>query len=338
MEPFLSIDDLQISFSDDQELKFTDSRIKERTVEEACDLSGGKFSLGKLRDRQNPAQRSTSCGDKNLLRPYYSVANAEKNHYNGDLPSISLLPARRQLKNETKAGCYRGKPRCLDVDDFTVGQAPAAINSNTKGKIEEGRRWSGCTKRAYSPFAEMELCFDGKQGRKKGPLAVNSSGFCDLSQKCNLDMTLQTFSSEKKWPLTASPRNIFSPRRSFTYRADPQGRGKECSLRRKQSILRNLPEKVNEFIDVEISRIKGGEKVHSTPKHAGRAFPGCNCQERQLFSQDLIKLKNGRSSVLLEKRGKGNMIGLHNKGNDDLELSGSSLNHLDKDLAVCHRD
>ena len=324
MEPLLSLDDLQISFSDDQELKFTESRIKEQNFEEACDLSGEKFSLVKLRYRQNPAQRPTSCGDKNFLRPHYSVANAEKNHYDGELPSISQLPPRRQLKNETKTGCYRGKLSCLDVDDFTVRQAPATINSNTKGKIEKRRKWSGSTKRTYSPFAEVELCYDGKQGRKNGPLAANSSGFCDLTQKFNLDMTLQTFPSEKNGPLTASPRNIFSPRQSFTYRAEPRGRGKECSQRRKQSIPRNLPEKVTEFIDVEISLIKGGEKVHSTPEQAGRAFPGCDSQEGELFGQNLIRLRKGRSSVLLEKRGSGNMAGLYNKGNDDLELSGSS--------------
>ena len=322
MESSLSLDELHISFPE-QELKITEPRSEVQNEEEACDLLRENFSYGRWRCRETTTEQNQSSGkNEHFFEADYLVANPERETYAGKLPNICPGAPRKWLKNGIKKGRMR-EFSCIDVDDFTARGKPKAMIA--KPRIEETHKRSVGTKQANlssTAISQDNGCFEG-QNLKYDPL-IGSRETPEYSLSCNLELNLtrktQTFPLEQNMLSTASSRNIFSPRKSFGSSTELKRRSKECSEKNLQELRLDLPEKFTKFVEMEISLIKGGQKVHSTQKRRDHAMPACIYQETELFIPKSMAPRKSRDS-LLDKRYSREKTGCYNTRKMDSGLS-----------------
>lgn len=289
MESILSLEELHISFAD-QEFKSMDSIIEERNQEEASDLLREISNHENSRRRGRTVERQSSSRHDCFLKSDYVVVSTERKSCVVKLPDISPATQRRRKRNGMKNDGIRGEFSCIDVDDFTISGSPAMMN--TKRRIEERNQWIGSARRDHLPSTEIEDGYLDRHKKKNDPV-VKSKGNLDssrshvsnLSLRHNLTKDVQALPSEHNALPPASPRNIFSPRRRSAFGSTDaqQGRKKDWTEKNTQNLPLDLPEKITEFIEMEISHIKGGEKMHSTQKRMDRSLSAYYSQETELF-------------------------------------------------------
>ena len=324
MESILSLEELHISFAD-QEFKFMDSIIEEQNQEEASDLLRQIFNHENSRRRGRTVERQSSSRHDCFLKSDYVVANTERKSCVGKLPDISPTTQHRRIRNGMKNDRIRGEFSCIDVDDFTISGSPAMMN--TKRRIEERNQWIGSARRDHLPSTEIEDGYLDRQKKKndpvvkyKGNLDSSRSHASNLSLRHNLTKDVQALPSEHNVLPPASPRNIFSPRPRSAFRStDAQkGRKKDWTEKNTQNLPLDLPEKITEFIEMEISLIKGGEKMHSTQKRTDRSLSAYYSQETELFGPKSKESRKSGLSPLLQKRiSSGEKTGCYSKRNMD---------------------
>ena len=310
MESVLSLEDLHVSIAD-QEFKFMDTVIEEQNQEEASDLLREIFNHGNSRCRERTAARQSINGHDCFLKSDYNyvVASTERKSCVGKLPDISPATSRRRLRNGVGKDGIRGEFSGIDVDDFTVLGTPAKMM--TKKRVEERNpQWNGSTRRDHLPATEIEDgCLDCRRKEKndpivksKGNLGSSRSHASNLSLTHNLPRDMQTLPSEQNALPSASSRNIFSPRRrsAFESRAAQHGRKKDWSEKNTQKLPFDLPDKITEFIGMEMSLIKGGEKMHSTHKRTDRSLSAYYSQDTELFSPKSMESRKSGLSFLLQ--------------------------------------
>ena len=321
MESILSPEELHISFAD-QEFKFMDSIIEEQNQEEASDLLREIFNHENSRRRGRTVERQSSSRHNCFLKSDYVVASTERKSCVGKLPEISPATQRRRIRNGMKNDAIRGEFSCIDVNDFTVWGTPAVMNTNRR--IEERNQWRGSARQDHLPSTEIEDGYLDRHKKKDDPvvkseenLVSSRSNASNLSLRHNLTKDVQAVPSEQNALPPASPRNIFSPRRRSAFGSTDaqQGRKKDWTEKNTQKLPLDLPEKITEFLEMEISLIKGGEKMHSTQKRTDRSLSAYYSQETELFDPKSTDSRKSGLSSLLQKRISGEKTGSYSKRN-----------------------